>query len=429
MYICKKKTMYLKILGLLILISNSLNICSQNFYDIDSIRNIYIYFNDKNWESQLHEIKRDGNNKRILAKIVFNQSTYDSVGIKFKGNSSYNILHKKNPLNIKIDYKINNQMLMGVTDIKLSNIFRDPSGIREVLAYQVLGKYMHAPRANFIQVFINDSLYGLYSNIEDVDKVFLMKHFKEKKGAFFKCENTSFNLPNNCNIPVADGLTLGFTSDTSCYQNQYEKKSKQGWSELLKLMTSIWYVNDSLKKDIIPLDKILEIEETMTMLAFNNLFVNLDSYTWSGRNYYMYQDSNKLFHPIMWDLNQCFGGFSHFYNPQFLYQFPLFANQDNIYRPLLSKLLWINKYKKTYITKYRNFIKNELETNNFQNIAMELHNKIKPFIKNDPYFYYSYNDFLQSLNSTYQNEIPGIIELMNARISYLKQYYENELFR
>ena len=46
-----------------------------------------------------------GNGDRLLAdSVIINGTAFDSAGVKYKGNSSYNPNNPKNPLNIKLDY-------------------------------------------------------------------------------------------------------------------------------------------------------------------------------------------------------------------------------------------------------------------------------------------------------------------------------------
>lgn len=405
----------------IIFVLTSLKSNSQNLYEIDSIRSLKIYTYDKNWIEILKQNKTNNSNKRVLVKIEISNITIDSVGMRFKGNSSYSNFYFKNPINLKIDYKNKHRNLWGYKTIKLSNIFRDPSAIREVLAFRIIGKYIPSPKANFVEVYINDELFGLFTNIESVNSDFLKKNYSYNSGPFFKCEYSSDNnISSNCSTKVADGLTLGFTLDSTCYKNQYELKSKNGWKELINLMSILWYNNDENSKFYNKLHEILDINQVIKMLAFNNLFVNLDSYTWSGRNYYFASDTCGIFHPIVWDMNLCFGGFSHFYNNSLLSDFPVYANIDNIYRPLISKILTIPKYREKYIEYYREFIDNELLNNRFEEEAIKLQNLISNHIKRDPFFYYT---DIQFQNSLYKRigDIPGIVDLMNKRLLYLKK--------
>lgn len=400
-------------------------IFSQNLYNINYINELKIYFYNNDWRGKLNTYKINKSNKRVLAKIILNGAEYDSVGIKFKGNSSFNAYYVKNPFNIKLNYKVKKQQIEGFKTLKFSNIFRDPSGIREVLAYHIIGKYIACPKANFTQVFVNDSLIGLYTNVENIDKSFIKNKFSNNKNVFFKCEsNTNELKPKGCNTSVADGLTIGFTLDSNCYTGKYELLSKYGWNELLNMMMTLWYNNDNKSVYYHKIQNLIDVDKIMWMLAFNNLFVNLDSYNWSGRNYYLIQDSSGKFCPILWDMNMAFGGFSHSYPNNLLAEFPVFASEDYIYRPLISKLFKIKEYRELYISHYITLIKNELLSGNFEKEAVKLHNLIKPYIEKDKYFYYKGINFENSLYKIYQYEIPGIIELMTKRLTYLKKVHE-----
>ena len=76
----------------------------------------------------------------------------------------------------------------------------------------------------------------------------------------------------------------------------------RGWGDLMTLMSVL---NDSVEL----LDNVLNIDQALWMHAFNYTFVNFDSYIGYAQNYYLYQNNNGQFYPILWDLNQSFGSF------------------------------------------------------------------------------------------------------------------------
>ena len=143
----------------------------SSFYAVDSLREIRISFYDSNWDYQLDSLYVQGDNQRILADIVINGSPYDSVGIRYKGFSSVSVDRIKNPFNIKLDYIIEDQDHQGIDKLKLSNVYQDPSFIREVLTYEIAGNYLPSANANYANVYINDTLWGLYTNVEAVKSV------------------------------------------------------------------------------------------------------------------------------------------------------------------------------------------------------------------------------------------------------------------
>ena len=132
-----------------------INLFSQSsFYEVDSIREIRIYFYDSDWDYQLDNLYIQGNNARVLADIVIDGSSYDSVGVRYKGFSSVSVNRIKNPFNIKLDYIIDGQDHQGIDKLKLSNIYQDPSFVREVLTYEIAGKYLPSAKANYANVYI-----------------------------------------------------------------------------------------------------------------------------------------------------------------------------------------------------------------------------------------------------------------------------------
>ena len=145
---------------------------AQDFYDINTINVIEITFPQDNWDSMLDQLVSEGQEERLLGTAVINNIQFDSVGVRYKGNSSYTANQIKNPLNIKLDYIIKDQELDNYGTLKLANAFKDPSFVREVLSYEIARKYMPASQANFIKVYVNDTYLGLYTSVQDVDKYF-----------------------------------------------------------------------------------------------------------------------------------------------------------------------------------------------------------------------------------------------------------------
>ena len=97
----------------------------SNFYAVDSLREIRIYFYDANWDYQLDSLYVQGDNERILADLTIDGSTYDSVGVRYKGFSSVSVNRVKNPFNIKLDYlELRNKFNLKVSNkVKNSKLF------------------------------------------------------------------------------------------------------------------------------------------------------------------------------------------------------------------------------------------------------------------------------------------------------------------
>ena len=158
---------------------------------------------------------------------------------------------------------------------------------------------MPAPEANYVNLYVNDTLIGLYVNVEAINKDFLLKHFDHKSGPFFKCN------PENLDIQIgAENSNLSNThcNDSSYYYNYYDLKSNYGWSDLYNLIDTLNNYPDSI-------ESLINLDRVLWMHAFNYSLINFDSYIGYSQNYYLYKDQTKRFNPVVWDLNMSFGGF------------------------------------------------------------------------------------------------------------------------
>ena len=112
---------------------------AQSLYDEGTVQTISITFAQSNWDALLDAEKAGADGYIMAQNVTINGISYDSVGVKYKGNSTYSSNRTKNPFHIELDtYK--DQDYQGYKDIKLSNVYNDPSFVREVLSYKVLRK-------------------------------------------------------------------------------------------------------------------------------------------------------------------------------------------------------------------------------------------------------------------------------------------------
>ncbi|MGB1217814.1 MAG: CotH kinase family protein, partial [Saprospiraceae bacterium] len=256
---------------------------AQDFYDMSTIQTIEINFAQSNWD-QLLDTEYATTGDYIMAEtVVINGISFDSVGVKYKGNSTYNSNQTKNPFHIELDtYK--DHIYEAYTDIKLSNVAKDPSFLREVLSYQILRQYMDAPLSNYANVYVNGTLMGLYSNSEAISKKFVNNRFYSKKNTFIKCNPPAGAGPGTSDYPNL--VYLG--QDSTDYYASYELKSDDGygWQELIDLC-------DTLANHINDVEEIVDVDRALWMHAFNNVLVNLDSYSGGfTQNYYLYRDNS-----------------------------------------------------------------------------------------------------------------------------------------
>jgi hypothetical protein len=407
-------------------------LAAQEFYQAGAVSDIRLYIKQKNWDSMLDSLKQAGKDERLVADALINGVRYKGVGLRYKGNSSYFSVRKsgsgKLPLNIKINYTDKNLSLPGgYTSIKLANAFRDPSFLREVLAYDIARQYMAAPQANFARVYVNDVLLGLYHNTESIDAPLLRRHFDDGKGTLIKCDPADWNIkaPEGC--PKSDYASLQYLGDSEhCYRHIYEVE--QG--DMAHLIQFTRVLGESAGN----LEQILDIDQTLWMLAFNNVLVNLDSYLGKFcHNYYLYRDSAGIYHPLVWDLNMSFGGFRYTgadevaltdEKLQTLSPF-LHYREKSAERPLIAQVLSQDIWRKVYIAHIRTLLQEQFVGDVYLKRAREMQQLIDPMVKADTNRLYDYAGFRANIDTVARadrSNIIGIAQLMRGRVAYLLEH-------
>lgn len=401
------------------------------FYAPDTIQEVRLTFTQPNWDYQLDTAKAGSEGYILAAQCVINGVVFDSVGVKYKGNSSYNANNAKNPLHIELDYVKRRQDYQGIVDLKLANGFSDPSMIREVLAYSILANYMDAPRANFAKVYVNNAYYGLMTNVESVSRKFVAEHFGSSNRPFFKCTPPGGAGPGSSGAP--DLRFLGRTP--SAYTTSYELQTASGWNELINLC-------DTLNNQPAHLARVLDLDRAIWMLAFNNVLVNLDSYSGAFRqNYYLYQDADHRFASVMWDLNMSFGGFQMLtagggpgggggLDTTGMKNLAPGANSTSTNHPLIQKIWNTPRYKRMYIAHLKTIAEDLVGPGPYLT-AQQWQARIQADYFADTHKFYTNAQFSANLLTAVANSggggpggggrgvIPGVLRLLTGRLNYL----------
>tara|TARA_B100001758_G_scaffold50625_1_gene41125 strand:+ start:9858 stop:11639 length:1782 start_codon:yes stop_codon:yes gene_type:complete len=357
-------------------------------FDEDSLRTINLNFYNPNYHSYLVNSWYYSPSERIPAILTFNGAIYDSVGVRYKGNSTFCLPNDeqnlKVPYNIDMNYFIDDQQLLDYNKMKLANAWMDPTFVKQIVASNIYQKYLPTGESNLVKLNVQGDYVGLYINDESINKQFLKKHFNEKSGPLFKCDNID-RFCDTLNAPSAMPPNLYYMGDdTTLYYDSYDMKSDQGWEELVNLIKVI-------DLDFQNIDSVLNVDRTLWAFAVNQVIQNLDCYnTYYIHNYYLYQTKDGLFQMIPWDLDNSFvgailGSFPWWSNPGPYEYDPYSMGEDHnnngfldIWeeRPLVYKLLNDSHYRKIYTAHLRTIIEESLDTamirqniNNLQTLA------------------------------------------------------------
>ena len=392
----------------------------SNFYEVENIQEIKIKFDQDNWRYLLDSLRFNGDGL-LIGSLEINGRKFNDIGVRYRESRSFQPGNKRNSMYIKLNFIDKEQNYQGHSSIKLSSALRDPSMVREVFGYEVARRYMPAPQANYARILVNGEYYGLFVNVENINNAFLDKHFGYKKGTFIRCApNLVDNEPSGCKTDVYGSLQ--FDESAKCYLHNFQLLSESGWDDLIELTYLLNQKPDEVKR-------VLNIDRTLWMLAFNNVLVNLSSYT--GRyseNYYLYKGKEGKFTPILYDLNLCFGSYKNTgvgsdLKLKDLQAMDPLLHVDNAAKPLISQLLRNKEYKQIYLSHISAIVNDFFRKDQYIERIRELQDLIREAFEEDKNRYYSMEDFNNSLDQTIgkRSRIPGLKELMTPRTEYLKK--------
>ena len=427
----KKRLNLLLFLFLFQSLSSFSQIEGSNLFSIDQVVTIDLDFPMNDFWDQLeynYENMDQNGSVYIPANLTLTDLTgtyvFDSVGVRLKGNSSEN--HPGDKKSFKIDFNkfISGQDYDGLKKLNFSNGFKDPTFMREKLFFNLCREHgVAAPRANYATVKYNGAPWGFYTLIEQIDDQFLDWRMGDDDGNLFKAGS---------NFGAGDGEAsldyLGLAQ--SSYESSYVLKTNKVVNDWYDLIDFIYFINSSSDSEFESgLPGRLNLGPFLSSVAFNNLFSNLDTYTLSARNYYIYHNmTTDQWEWIKWDGNETFGSYG------FGVQTPMTELPIDFYegsRPLLERVFENTNFMNQYTSEIC------LLLNTFFNPAYlyPVIDAYKALIADDVYAdnnkMFSNNDFDMNIESNLGGgggALLGLKSFIQSRYDYLSAVVNCEAF-
>ena len=404
-------------------------------YEKDSLRTLYVNFHDPNYHSILQSSFFTNPSYRIPASITLGDITLDSVGVRYKGNSTFCMPNDngvpKVPYNLDMNYWISGQKLLGYKKLKLANAWMDATFQKEYIASKIYQKYLPSPEVNLMKLNVQGNYLGLYVNTESINKQFAKKHFDYDDGALFKCDASGMFCDTTGTPPGGyPGLTWNGSSDSTLYYSSYDIKSNHGWKEFIDMIYALNFTPNNL-------DSFLNIDRALWAFAVNTVIGNFDSYNgYYVHNYYMYQSEDNLFQMIPWDLSQSFInallGWDIFtpLGPTHPTQYdPYYGSDPTLFRPLTEFLFNNAEYRRQYTAHLRTVI-NEIDTNQIRSEVQTMQAMAYSAMDNDIHKLFSSADYFNNVEQDISNwawggyGFGGIMSSLRHRIPFLLAHSE-----
>jgi hypothetical protein len=370
---------------------------SAGLYDSALIRNVYLQFPQTNFWNVL--TGNYASQTEIQASMTVDGVLYDSVGVRLRGNTSYQSTgqSQKKSFKISLDYANPDRRIMGYRSMKFNNEAGDPSFLREVFYLHQIRKHVPAAKANFVHLYLNNQDWGIYPNIQLLNKDYLKEWFLSNNGANWRADDPTPAPPG----PGGGGPQWGdgtaalnyLGADTALYQEYYTLKSSEipdGWNRLVAGCNALNNTPSADLPNVLP--NYLDVDRALWFLASEIAFSDDDSYIMKGKmDYFVYFDKETgRLSPLEYDGNSVLQSNN--------ITWPPFYNVNKVNYPLLNKLLNVPAWRQRYLAHLRTIIAEELDAAGAAQVIDQYKSQIDALYQSDPKKYYTYAQFNTGVN-------------------------------
>jgi len=227
----------------------------------------------------------------------------DSVGVRFKGNSTYSATRQKNPFRVSFDEYGIDQRWDGLKGFVLNNGWNDASFIRERLHHEI-GYNAGVPisRTNYVWLYVNGERFSFYHMLELVDKRFLSSRFGEDEGHRFKATDIIGNSRRS-------DFTRRSPFTPAAYHGYYEANSDdtvKAWARLALFLDTLNQTTEDSIAAVFP--RIVNVDDLYRGLGLDGMLGNTDNYNGPAQNFNFYfpADGGRM-RWIPWDVSLTLG--------------------------------------------------------------------------------------------------------------------------
>lgn len=363
-----------------------------------------------------------------VARFIYDdgsmRTVIDSVGFRLRGNTSR--AARKKSFKVSFNSFIRGQRFEGLEKLNLNGEHNDPTLIRSKLSWDIFGAMgVPSSRANHVRLYINDTYYGLYANIEHIDEHFLESRFGSSDGFLYKCL-----WPANLAY-LGDDPTLYHprTSERRPYDLKLRDSDDEGYHDLAHFIDVL---NNTPDADFeAAVEEVFEVNGFLKWMAVNVIVGMWDDYWFNQNNYYLYSDPRTgRFHFIPFDYDNTFGidWFGIDWAERNVYTFgePSLNRGD---RPLARRILSVPAYRDRYSFYLRQVLDGPFNTLTLMNRIEALRTQITPAAEADPFrsldYQWNMNDFHRAFNSALGAHVTyGLIPYITTRSSAAKDQLE-----
>ena len=403
---------------------------SDKFWDQSKVHRVHLEISNAEWEAmkaldpnkrvsqaerpktpevEIRELHRD-RFPWATGSITINGHPLEGIGVRYKGNASFNLMRGslKRNMKIKLDWTNDDQSYKSVETLNLNAGGLDPSKLRDAFSYWLFQQAgVPAPRTTFAELTLTiperleKETLGLFTIVEQVNKSFLKDHFGSKKGLLMKPEG------------IASMEYHG--DDWMFYAPLYRPDDTPSSAQSRRVMDFAHLVNHGSEQEF--QDSIatyLDVDGFLRFIAVNALIVNLDTLLAMPQNYYLHlgRDTNKfVFFP--WDLDISFASWPLGGKPADQMNLSLFHPHSSDEHNLIDRLFAIESVKLKYDKIIRELVEGIFSREQLMMKFNELEKTVRDARQRDSTAIKSRNE--RGYPAPFGFQPPGIREFINKR--------------
>ncbi len=411
---------------------------AAGFFDDSAVREVRLYFTDTDWYNKLvqaHQNQAQTGDPFFPCRFKWGSVEIPQIGCRFKGNSSFRRNGIKRPFKLDFNEYDPKGNFLGLTKLNLQTNDLQPDFLREKLFSDFAGKFVTALRMVHVRLYVNDAYYGLYTAMEQPDKQMMESRFGNNEDGNLYEANEVLGAPGGGAPQRPDLAWLGTAA--SVYQRIYELETNQEANDYSGLIEFLDILNNTPTAELpAKLEAVADVEQMLTWMALNNLFVNLDSYLADAGEYYLYERTRDgRFIYTQWDHNESFGttgdGTVRIQNPFVFDVFWLPGNGVGAQnqRPLIQKTLAVPEYRRLYLRILARLLRGGFDPQSFSARVTQFANLIREHVYADPNKVTTNQQFETALNDqTMSGTLPlfGLNQFVRERYNYLRPWLNSQ---
>lgn len=392
------------------------NVLYASLFDPEKMMTVDIKVDETVWQGMLDKATAE---MFIAVDLTINGSTFPSVAIRPKGNSSLSMVAatESDRFSFKIDFDqyVQGQTCFGLDKMTLNNIHADTTYMKDFMSYKMMAEMgVPSPMFAFASITVNGKPWGLYLAVEAIDASFAKRYFGSDYGQLYNAKSMdSGSILTATDIPGAEipavtpavkpraGFSLG--AGTGCdlaYVGDDPKKYigilgnaifYPKYKDYQAVILALKHLSEKTE-----IEKYFDVDEILRYLAVHVTTVNLDSYNANlQQNYFVYEGKGQI-SILPWDYNMSFGCFES-KTASSVVNFPIdtpVSQTSMESRPLIANLLADEKYMAQYHAYLQELVDKFFTSGKFAATVDQVDSLINEAVKIDPTAFFTYDEYM-----------------------------------